>query len=372
VTTESFTFKGIWTILIILTFAFGFQNISLSVTDYYKFDKITNVERVTPENVTFPAITFCSIGGYVKERYRNGLYINRENNTTERNESRIKGFLNQESTFFLNYQNKSNLSVMNHLDYFKANDKDDILDCIRFNAVTNKSVELFKANSVFDTYSVVFNNYFIEKISANEFFNYTFKNHFFYSYICDNHFNSIDKLDHNFLFHRKGYSIKIAKESIEVKLPEPYNHCKESSDDEYYHQSDCIETCIFKEIKDKYNCTYPLSLFEIQGLKQCSSFDYSKEFYPNCLKVCPLERCFSEKFTYTSVSRDSSVTEFYFDFSDLSTLNISQIPKTDSFTFLNNIGGGLGLFMGIAFPNLIEFIQFIFEIFLILIVEKIN
>jgi len=40
--------------------------------------------------------------------------------------------------------------------------------------------------------------------------------------------------------------------------------------------------------------------------------------------------------------------------------------------FLNNIGGGLGLFMGIAFPTLIEFLQFILEIFLMLFVQKIN
>jgi len=44
---------------------------------------------------------------------------------------------------------------------------------------------------------------------------------------------------------------------------------------------------------------------------------------------------------------------------------MTQIPKTDLFTFINNIGGGLGLFMGIAFPNIIEFPQFTFEIFLI-------
>jgi hypothetical protein len=58
-------------------------------------------------------------------------------------------------------------------------------------------------------------------------------------------------------------------------------------------------------------------------------------------------------------------TALRFSFYDFSTLNITQIPKTDMFTFINNVGGGLGLFMGIAFPNLIEFLQFISEIFLV-------
>jgi hypothetical protein len=88
---------------------------------------------------------------------------------------------------------------------------------------------------------------------------------------------------------------------------------------------------------------------------------------------CPLESCFSEKFTFYSVSSsaiDSIAFEFYFR--ELSSLNITQIPKTDGFTFLNNIGGGLGLFMGIAFPNLIECLQFILEIILIIFIRKIN
>ena len=54
-----------------------------------------------------------------------------------------------------------------------------------------------------------------------------------------------------------------------------------------------------------------------------------------------------------------------FSFIDFSSLYMTQIPKTDLFTFINNIGGGLGLFMGIAFPNIIEFPQLTFEIFLI-------
>jgi hypothetical protein len=54
--------------------------------------------------------------------------------------------------------------------------------------------------------------------------------------------------------------------------------------------------------------------------------------------------------------------EFRFSFYYLSTFSITQIPKTDVFTFINNIGGGLGLFMGIAFNNIIEFLQFITDI----------
>ena len=157
-------------------------------------------------------------------------------------------------------------------------------------------------------------------------------------------------------------------------MPKPYNPCKESSFDEPFHQSNCIGDCIFKEIKNKYSCTFSQSLFAIKGLEECEKGrneyrDLEKEFSPDCLKECSLESCFSEKFTYDvrTMSDLNSVTYFEFFIRDLSTLNITQIPKIDGFTCINNIGGGLGLFMGIAFPTLVEFIQFIFEIFSITI-----
>ena len=106
-------------------------------------------------------------------------------------------------------------------------------------------------------------------------------------------------------------------------------------------------------------------MFAVQGSERCdlakrSFFQFSNEFYGDCKKECPLKSCFSEKLSIES--EENSDSNFYpcfaFAFRDLSALNITQIPKTDGFTFLNNIGGGLGLFMGIAFPNLIEFLQF--------------
>jgi len=166
------------------------------------------------------------------------------------------------------------------------------------------------------------------------------------------------------------------KESIESKLPEPYNTCVKSSVDEPHHQINCIEACTYKEIKNKYNCTFHSTLFSIQGLSECV-LEYlilKKEFSASCLKECPLESCFSEKFTFDSTTAGSNpdYTSFRFKFRDLSSLNITQIPKTDPFTFLNNIGGGLGLFMGIAFPNLIELFQFILEIVMIVFIKKIS
>jgi hypothetical protein len=164
------------------------------------------------------------------------------------------------------------------------------------------------------------------------------------------------------------YDIDISKETVEIKLPEPYNQCKESFSVKQYHQSNCLDTCLYKEIRSKYNCSFLLSLYSFGGFKQCdnSISIYKKEFSKVCFKECHLESCYSEKFTsIINIYSTNGFTAFRFSFYDFNTLNITQIPKTDLFTFINNVGGGLGLFMGIAFPNIIEFIQFISEIFLI-------
>jgi hypothetical protein len=361
--------------VILGVFGFGFGNISEAVADYYKFDKITNIERVNPENVTFPAIIICSYPGYEREHYRYGSLIQRDIVYT----NLLKQFLDFEITSFYSFKNNSFLSVNNHLDTFKINAPSGFFffDCLRFNAITNRSDELFKASSIQDGYKIYFNRYYIENISKNEYYNYTFSSMYFHVFVGDNSLNSFENLQYLVLDPGYSYKFDIEKVSIETKLPEPYNPCKKSPVDEPYHQMDCIEACTYKEIKNKYNCTFQEALFSVQGFRQCQRLNYNQlksEFSASCLKECPLESCFSEKFTFDFTSNYvfSGPTYFNFKFRELSSLSISQIPKTDPFTFLNNIGGGLGLFMGIAFPNLIEFCQFILEIVLIIFIRKTN
>ncbi len=60
VNTESYLLKLLLTVVILGVFGFGFDKISQAVAGYCKFDKITNIERVNPENVTFQAIAICT------------------------------------------------------------------------------------------------------------------------------------------------------------------------------------------------------------------------------------------------------------------------------------------------------------------------
>ena len=285
--------------------------------------------------------------------------------------SRITNFLNFPSTRFVSSELSSNKSstVTDHLDAFFFSDL-NTYDCFRFNAATNKSMELFTANKSDDYFFVNISRDYKEyiNISRDEYYQYTFYYSRLYVYITDNFLNSFDKVEPLILDTNYRHDIEIEKQSIEIKLPGPYNECKELLVDEHFHQSNCMSNCIYREIYKNYNCSFPLVLFPYSGLRRCRQV---MSFYKNvssqgCLKECPLENCYTEKFShYVTSEIRIAMTQLKFSFRDFSSLYMTQIPKTDLFTFINNIGGGLGLFMGIAFPNIIEFLQFITEIFLI-------
>jgi hypothetical protein len=230
--------------------------------------------------------------------------------------------------------------------------------------MANQSHELFVTNSTYDSFYICIDNSYIEPISENEYFDFILSDEYIYVFIADNYLNSFVSNEYIKLPITNDHTIEMERTFIEIKLPEPYNQCKESTANEPYHQPNCIDSCVYRHFQDKYNCTLHLSLFKIPGLDQCVHID--SDFYPKCQKECP-ENCYSVDFTPSVISHKTSNPYTYFDFSfsDFGSLNITQIPKTDGFTFINNIGGGLGLFMGIAIPNLVEFVQFIVEIFLI-------
>jgi hypothetical protein len=367
---DSYLLKLFWVVLILCVFALGFYNIHLAVNDYYNFDVITNIERVTPEYVTFPAITVCAKG-------YNYINLSIDVNTgiifaDSLNISLIKNFI-AESYFHEKFK-KIGTDVGDLLDFFTVPVRSENLelDCFRFNAVINKSVEFIKARSSGDYFQVTLKPYkdYVD-VTRDKYVLYNVRD--LLVYIGGNHLNSFETLEPLSLSYGSVRNVvRVQKEFVETKLPQPFNPCQESSDGKLYHRWNCIEACVARKTKNEFNCTFPFCLFAVAGYMRCGdswSF-YWQRFSEGCQKVCYLEDCFSENYIQdVELLFSESGTILQFSFRYLSTLNITQIPKTDPYTFINNIGGGLGLFMGIAFPNLIEFLQFIVEIFVIAFVR---
>ena len=67
--------KLVWTVCILTSVGFGFYIIIKTLSDFNKFEVITNARMVYPKSVTFPAITVCSQGTYQKYIYENNSLI---------------------------------------------------------------------------------------------------------------------------------------------------------------------------------------------------------------------------------------------------------------------------------------------------------
>jgi len=173
-----------------------------------------------------------------------------------------------------------------------------------------------------------------------------------------------------------------------------------------YTQQSCIIQCYqFNTIK-RCNCSHPFyaSLFEDRvcesnNPKDVSCYQQSWIIFnkdenfieKNCLPLCPLEcnqtyfeakltnlrltgwnyylnlinKYLSPLFISTQISRDTAINSFvslniFYD--SLSYTLISERPQIDFISLLGNIGGNLGLFLGVSFFSLCELVVAFIEI----------
>lgn len=358
---EIHLFKALWAILILSSFSFGLWNISETVNDYRKFDVITNVARVTPNKFTFPAITICNKNWYTRDHYKNGSLID-SIFLYDLNKISFKNFIKSNYIKPIEFPLQS---LDNNSDFFRIR-LDTYSECFRINGATNRSVQFLTASNTGDQLLVTIANHYIDRIAEHEYFIYSLKFKFFSVFISDNQMNSFYQVPSLTLDFGYRHTIEIEMPSIEAKLGEPYNQCRETGPERVYHQKNCIEACIYKGIKYKYNCTYA-GLFAVGTLEKCQLGGLQSEFLSSCVKECPAD-CYSRQFRSHIVSTkldNADYTDFRFAVPDFSSLKIDQIPKMNEFAFLSNIGGSLGLFMGISFLSFVEIFEFIVDVFLI-------
>lgn len=364
---ESTMVKIAWILMILLSLSAGLYIITKSVNDFYSYDVITNVERVTPHSVTVPAVTLCLYPLYDELVYINDTYVK----TIVSNNASMRDFV---------------WLTSKDLEYFQIDY--DHMDCVRFNGL-NANV---KVNSVSKFFEIPLLRNLTKTISETEYHIYQLWFPFIHVYVSDNYLNSFLKISPNFrVNHKLGeantHEFHISKTEIERKLGEPYNRC-DPRKQEAYRQLNCIDVCINREIWDKYGCSIPSYYrnndYELCGntnivedyyfgfvldSSQLNTTGHINEFYDSCERECPKE-CVSVKLTTTYKAEwynaQPNFAFFKFYLADLSTLEITQIPKMTTYDLISNVGGTLGLFVGISFLSFVEFFQLIFEIFLIM------
>ena len=156
--------------------------------------------------------------------------------------------------------------------------------------------------------------------------------------------------------------------------------------------------CACKVYSQKCNCTCP-SIYESKLYTkvcgyQCAMDDYLNDFSSECNLQCPLE-CESTSYHLSAYKLTSDLIDiqnesFSFNFSNMSEQNrilqesylenvikfifyfdeskyteISQIAKTSLPDIVSNVGGTLGLFLGLSLLSFIEIFDFIIEAFFV-------
>ncbi len=134
----------------------------------------------------------------------------------------LRLFLDFQETYFRSFKNDLYSEVKNHLDTFKIFDPVSgfFYDYLRFNTIKNRSVELFKANSIIDRFQISLNKFYKEEISDIEYYYFFFLDHDIYVYVGDNSLNSFDNLQYLWLDRDSKYSVDTKKRT--AKCPSPY------------------------------------------------------------------------------------------------------------------------------------------------------
>jgi len=111
-----------------------------------------------------------------------------------------------------------------------------------------------------------------------------------------------------------------------------------------------------------------------QNVKDCSFryfVDHLKESEGKCKEYCPLE-CDSVSYSLAIEQNNENLgsSSFSIKYDEFKYTLYSEIPKTEIFGFISNIGGILGLFIGCSFVTLFEIGELIIEILFILFEKK--
>ncbi len=352
--------------MIIFSAAYGIYITTGSVSDFYKYDVITNTERKTEKSFSFPAITICVHNCFLKDENGGEVAVH---------DSDLKTFVISSSYSTEINGNASVIDVKEQLEFF--NEPLHGKKCLRFNGSVIENTSITTKSNLF--FKILMKQYFMNRDMI------LFKDYAIF--ITESNLYSLFNSQPLTLNENEYYEITTERESIETKLVAPYNNCT----NENKPQLNCIEKCIKNQLFLERNCSIP-SYFEVKGIKRCVDPLYglnkymidkeylwkldlnsSKErrnliakYYTNCEDKCQKE-CTSSKFSTPKIIKQHKLpTNDTFTLkvmlSDLSSLHITQIPKMSLFDVISSISGTINLFIGISFVSIVEILEFIIDV----------
>ena len=324
--------KICWIALTLVSLAIGLFLTSGTVKDYLEYDVFTQTKYISSSSSTFPSVTFCFKNPETKD---------------------LNSFFEKAEFYFLN---GSNANLTGYPYYDEEFGHWGLANCIKFNHFNNKSrTKLFSAESSGDYLSFEIDL----RVKFDD----------MRVFLSDNYNNIIDWSQFViYSLNVSGYYEMVLKKEVDIKLEEPYNKCENLSDITY-RQANCIIQCKNKNFANNYNCTLRNFYSNSEYITCNKDINNTSEFDSDCQKICPKE-CTTTKYDILVMNpqlalKSSETLEFYVWYLDLNYIERSQTPKMSGFSLLNEIGGALGLFVGITVLSLLEIFEYLFEIFLL-------
>jgi hypothetical protein len=393
--TEKIFFKLMWLSFFLITFIFSIRYIYKTVSDYLLYETVTKISIGIDQPAPFPTVSFQFQYGFSSANY-----------TLEGNIIKL---------YFGNIIKKNLSEQIERInspqagEYYKFNSGKDI---------NGNEVE-FKYQKKVGFYGGLTAEVFIGR--PNEFMSSKLpQTHtsFFSMYIHNKSLNPVESSDEPIkLTPGLSTELKISRVFTE-RLPYPYNDCVDdlsllNSHDSLlvkhilaktkssYRQKDCFDLCLAQYLIQSCNLTSsPLGFpWELAGF-DCAEKEYenfiTKNIHEFCKLDCPLE-CNSIDFNievmtslfpnenyakelmnnskikskypagYNITLEDlsKSLVQFSVYYKNFDYTLVSQTPKQELVDCVSNVGGLLGLFVGMSFLSFGELIEALVEVLII-------
>ena len=358
--------KLLWLTFIVLAAIGSFWYITKSVLDYLDFDVVTVIRSMHEQPAQFPTVTFCS--------YTNNYFDDKN--------------LSQVIEKFSFVQNEN--MMYNLGNYFESFYTYTYGTCFRFNSgknLTNHSVPI-----LISTIGGQDDAFALSVIAPGGLALWIHNESSPPKIIYYNIHNG-----NRILASNQFYTQIIIDRMAESRLGIPYNDCYKNESEfrlnqtiinyikstgETYSYQNCLEYCFdLAFIKNNpCNCSNATigNVWELcwqtveQSIHSSCTWNFKQDFYhksiiQECSQYCPIE-CNSYEFQkeISSVSEfNTNVTRLKMFYRTLKYTLVKEKNKYPLEDLISNIGGILGLFVGISFVNLAELIELVAELFFV-------
>lgn len=381
--------RSIWILSTLLAAAICFYLIISSVRGFFKFDVVSRIEEWPKNPFEFPTVSFCNQNQPITNYTLDDLILTCMFNGRECSANNFTQFLDLNYGVCYRFNTEGILSVNRpgkinglQLDLFVGLGDDYIGIGSTINGLhvyINNHSYLPSINEGIDVSTGFRTNIVVKKVFTNKLSSpYNdceedpkyFKSKIFNG-IKEFAYRQRDCFDLKFLeyFSQKcnltGNMLEIFK-LFRTRFYEQNSgifNCLLISNAEFYSQN--VNELFVKDCPNECNSigyTATTSMSNYPSNQLFKSFNYNLNLKNKLLKL------FKGEFSLESFRESTASFIVYYE--DLKYTQISQDPKTSWLDLVSNIGGLLGLFLGMSFLSLIEIVEFIMEIFFILFEKK--